>query len=83
METNQVYDERCDHCIHNPNATKPYAHMKKLNIDSEVTSELEKQGLNPSCYMCRSARRILEVNRKLQKNKKGELENGKPTTQKR
>jgi hypothetical protein len=62
MQTQQVYDQHCEHCVHNPHATKPYAKMKRVSLGPEVTGkleELEKKGLNPSCYMCHSAREIM------------------------
>ena len=59
MQKTEVYDEHCSHCIHNPKATKPYDKMKRVSLGPEVTGELEKQGLNPSCYMCHAAHEII------------------------
>ena len=47
MQTNQVYDEGCSHCIHNPNATKPYDKMKKFSLGPEVTGEPGKERTEP------------------------------------
>jgi hypothetical protein len=61
----QVYKEACRHCIHNPNAEKPYAKMKELPL-TDLTRKLvekhaEKHGLTPECWVCLSITRMMNM----------------------
>jgi len=60
-----VRSERCDHCIHNPDAVKPFHKMKHLKLDDSTSKILDKlseeTGLNSSCIMCASVRGLVKM----------------------
>lgn len=59
METQQIYDEGCEHCPHNPNAKKPYIKMKHIRYNKETVEMFEKnakeKGMNVNCFVCKAA----------------------------
>ena len=60
-----VKSERCDHCTHNPSATRPFHKMKhfKLNeLDQKIVDKLAEQtGLKPNCIVCASVRKLVKM----------------------
>jgi len=44
----------CEGCRQNPEATKPYKKMNRLNVDTKFIEMFKKMGVNPSCAMCYS-----------------------------
>lgn len=59
-----IRHEGCKHCIHNPNAEKPYD-MKTIDLDGwtlKALDKLEKEtGLNRNCVLCLSLRKLMAM----------------------
>ena len=60
----QVYDEGCEHCRHNPKAKPPYAKMKHIRYDKETIRLFKKhgegKGMNINCFVCKGLRSLME-----------------------
>jgi len=50
----------CEGCRQNPETTKPFKKMKRLDIDTELIELFGKMDLNPSCVMCCSVKRFIK-----------------------
>ena len=60
-----VRSERCDHCIHNPDAVKPFhkmKHFKLYDLNRKILDKLAEQtGLKPECIVCASVRKLVKM----------------------
>ena len=54
MQKTEPYHKDCEHCHHNPKATKPFIPMKKLPLNNwkDIVRIAEADGKNPNCYVC-------------------------------
>ena len=56
METQQTNpkQENCQHCRHNPNATKPFDKMNRLPMKhwEEIEQIARADGKDPNCFVC-------------------------------
>lgn len=54
MQKTEPFRKECEHCEHNPKATKPFIPMKKLPLNNwkDIVRVAEADGKNPSCYIC-------------------------------
>lgn len=59
-----IKTEGCEHCPHNPDATKPYKKIKHVDLDDLTLKLLEKAaketGINSNCIMCDALHRLFE-----------------------
>jgi len=69
METKNIEkDEDCLHCRHNKNGVKPYVKMKRIPFTkaaSPLVDELEREGKNPSCFVCATISDFIEGLKKI------------------